>query len=345
MKHVLRKIQKGASLVTVGGILLTANACNKEEAKNNLKVEELKKEVQEIKNIVTSEDLMAYILSSDSINELKERINIVKNSEDLSFIEKDILKAHFNKLVNKYFKEEDRNKLSIDGTIEDGKISNIGLMLNIKDIDDKENLKRFLDELQEHYIIYILQIDYKTLSNLDYEFETLNQLTVESNDENVGKVDLGNFKSINFLSLIDVNATNIPNTLKTLDFGSKNHNINYQIDDELREIPNLPDLNEISFYSMNVPRVSLPIIDNIHLEFFNCIGDTTIYNTSTDILTINNNKYDYSNFVTVKGKVNNKLEIYTDEANVVLDKVEGEFELSYSPIPEVEIIGGPTRTR
>lgn len=347
MKHVLRKIQKGASIVAAGAILLTANACDRKEVNKTLeKYKETKKELQKIKNIITSDELMAYISSSDNINELKEKFYTVKNSENLDSIEKEIIQSYFDKLVNKYFNEEDRNKFSIEGAIREDLDADTKLMIKINGIENSDNLVKFLDELREYYDLYTLQIDDETLLRLDYKFDALTQLIINSKDEYPAKVDLSNFENLKYLDLIDANVKNIPNTVEAISFGSMYHNEDYRIDSEIRELPNLPKLFDISFYNMNVPIVSLPIMNNVSLEFSNCVGETTIYNTNTNILSIENTSNDkYCNFVTIKGKINDRVEIICDKENVVLDKIEGECDVVYSPVPEVARIGEPTTTR
>lgn len=341
MYKLSREAMTGTALVLAATTVISLSGCDREISENmSCKVAEIKTEFQDVKNIVTSEDLMAYILDSSSLDEMKERINIVKSNELSDTVKYGIIESYFNKLVKKYFKEEDIHKFQLEGTIRESEESYIKLMINIHNIDDTKSLVEFLNELREYYEIAILHIDNETLANLDYEFDSLSQLIVESKDETTGFVDLSKIKNLQTLSLIDVNVKNIPNTITSISFGSKNHNEKYQVDGEIREFPNLSDLYYISFYNMNVSRISLPIMNSISLRFSNCEGETIVYNSDTNILGIKStSENEASNFITIKGKVNEKIDITSDRPNVVLDNVVGNVEVVYSSVLEVATFG------
>lgn len=338
MYKLSRIAKTGTALALVATTTLGLNGCNSEEVDNNISFEEIKREVQSIKNVITSDDLMAYILDSNNLDEVKERLALAKNN-DYKTIEKGIVESYFNKLVSKYFKKEDRDKLKIDGTIRESLDGTLKLMLNIRNIDDTKNLTKFLDELREYYEIYILHIDNETLANLDYEFDSLSQLIVEGRDETTRVVDLSKIKNLQTLSLIDVNVKNIPNTIESISFGTMNNNGEYQVNDEMREFPNLPNLYYVSFYNMNISRVSLPIMNGVLLRFSDCSGDTIIYSSDTNYIGITNtSSNENSNFITIKGKVNEKIDISSDSPNVVVD-VQGNVSIIYSSVPEVATFG------
>ncbi|MBQ9834567.1 MAG: hypothetical protein IJO33_05180 [Bacilli bacterium] len=293
----MEKLKKLIAMLLSTSIMLTAAGCQSKKTED--------KEVTRNTSITTVEDLRNQLLQQ------------------------------FEVLASKYLKEESNNVEVIwtgSQTFE-GK-STILFEVNVKDVKNIDGLNKFLTIFQSIYPISNLNIDAKTLSQLNIESPAIASLSINSKEKAL--VDLSNFEGITYLSLQNVNANNIPESVSAISFKGgigKNGELDktYNLTNELRQLKNLANLFNLSFEMVRVDEFDVPKTESVTIAFENCWGDTVIYVSDSNYVELHNNTEHSCNVVTVNGKINSKLN--------VVDYPGGSFvEGNINGTPEIQIV-------